>query len=432
MADRILRRQVPVEAGTASKGDRGMVKADADPTTARRIVRRVGGILKRPLRKVEAEVKRPLRRFRDYMNAPNIARIEGLERVIVDQSNRLTSLQHSLQEEIARSQQEIARSQQELARSQQELAHLQQEEIAHLRMSDIAALKTDLGYLHAKFDESLRKSRPVIRRDKAFAVPLADGYIFIPDEEEVLLLMYTGAGSDGLEPGVRSILQTIAEPGDHVIDVGASVGLHTLAMARAVGPNGRVDAFEAEPRLAPVLRRTLAVNGLSQVRLHSVAVGAEDGRASFHVAQTIGHSSLYDLEAEDLVREKIDVTVKPLDSVVDPAARVSLIKVDVEGAELDVIRGAKRLLENAPECSVVAECGPSHLKRIGVSTQDWLAEFAAHGFESYAITEPDGHLHRMTPDWVDRQESVNVLFLRSGSKAATKLIDDLKLLRGLD
>jgi len=425
MADRILRRQVTVEAGTASKGDRGMAKADADPTTARRIARRVEGILKRPLRKLETEVKRPLRRFRDYMNAPNIARIEGLERVIVDQSNRLTSRQHSLQAEIARSQQEIARS-------QQELAHLQREEIAHLRMSDIAALRTDLGYLHGKFDENLRKSRPVIRRDNAFAVPLADGYIFIPDEEEALLLMYTGAGSDGLEPGVRSILQTIAEPGDHVIDVGASVGLHTLAMARAIGPNGRVDAFEAEPRLAPVLQRTLAVNGLSQVRLHSVAVGAEDGRASFRVAETIGHSSLYDLEAEDLVREKIDVTVKPLDSVVDSTARVSLIKIDVEGAELDVIRGAKRLLENAPECSVVAECGPSHLKRIGVSTQDWFAEFAAHGFESYAITEPDGHLHRITPGWVDSQESVNVLFLRSGSRAATKLIDDLKLLRGLD
>lgn len=412
MVDGTLQPPFPAEA--ASKGDRQMVKGDSGSRTARRIGRRVEDALKRPLRRA---FKRPMARARDYINAPNVDRIEALERVIVDQSNRLISLQQSLQLELVRSQQEIVQL---------------QKEIAQLRVSDVIALKTDLGYLHAKFDENLRKSRPVIQRDNAFAVPLADGYIFIPDEEELLLLMYTGAGSDGLEPGVRRILQTIAEPGDHVIDVGASVGLHTLAMARAIGPNGRVDAFEAEPRLAPFLRRTLSVNGLSQVQLHSVAVGAEDGQTSFHVAQTIGHSSLYDLEAENLVREKIDVTVNRLDSIVDPAAGVNLIKIDVEGAELDVIRGAERLLDNARECSVVAECGPSHLKRIGVSTQDWFAEFAAHGFESYAITEPDGHLHRMTPDWVNNQESVNVLFLRSGSKGATKLIDNLKLLRELD
>jgi FkbM family methyltransferase len=285
----------------------------------------------------------------------------------------------------------------------------------------------DLGYLHQKLDEAAVKSRPVVRLDGAHAVPLADGYLFIPEEEEALLLMYSGAASAGLEPGTRRILQAVVGPGGRAIDVGASVGLHTLALARAVGQTGRVDAFEAEPGLQPYLRRTLAVNGLGQVHLHNVAVGAKDGTASFHVARTIGHSSLYEL-GDDEVRDQVTVQLRQLDSMSDVMAPIDVIKIDVEGAELDVIRGAKKILSGSPECVVVAEFGPSHLRRAGVSVEDWFSEFTGHGFGYYGIAEPSGNLHRVDLRWAASQHSVNILFVRPGARIEKKLLNQLTLL----
>lgn len=386
-------------------------------------------------------LKWPLSRFRDYMNGPidgridaasvnahnaaidGIERMVALERQIELDSTRIASLEHL-----------VAGQSANLDRLQVVLDKLQDTYSQTLARThdDLIRLRTDVGYLHGKSDEAMLKGRPVIHRDGAYAVPLADGYIFIPEEEETLLLMYTGAGSDGLEPGVRRIMQAVVEPGDHVVDVGSSVGLHTLALARAAGAGGRVDAFEAEPRLAPNLQRMLDVNGLSQVNLHAFAVGAEDGSTSFHVARTIGHSSLYSLGAEDLVREEVEVEVRALDSVIGSTESVDFMKIDVEGAELDVIRGAKRVLENSPQCSIIAECGPSHLRRIGVSTADWFEEFSVHGFKPFAITEPFGRLNGLTVDWVEAQESVNVLFLKPQGAAHGKLLDDLDLLDEAD
>ena len=94
------------------------------------------------------------------------------------------------------------------------------------------------------------------------------------------------------------------------------------------------------------------------------------------------------------------------------------------------MRGSKRVLEESPECAIVAECGPSHLQRTGHTVDDWFAEFALSGFLPYAITEPEGELHRITPRWAATQYSVNILFLRPGSVVEEKVLGRLKLLRG--
>lgn len=359
--------------------------------------------MKQLVRRIAVKVlKGPMLRIREFMNTPLSIRLDGVS----EHAENNAAIQQQLISEYEHRLEKLERV-----------------------LDEVTTLQTDVGYLHKKADESMLKSRPVVKREGAYAVPLADGYIFIPEEEENLLLMYTGATSAGLEPGVRHIMQSVLEPGDFAIDVGASVGLHTLALARAVGAGGHVEAFEAETRLEPVLRRTFAVNGLAQVTLHQLAVGAKNGTATFHVAQTIGHSSLYDLGGDDPVREKVRVSLKKLDSLIEKSVAVNLIKIDVEGAELDVIRGAKRVLKNSPECVIVAECGPSHLQRTGTSVEDWFGEFAAHGFEPYGITEPDGQLHELNLQWVATQYSVNVVFLRPGSRIEDKLFNRMNLLQ---
>lgn len=279
----------------------------------------------------------------------------------------------------------------------------------------IRLLEQQIGFLHVKADEGAVKTRPLVALEGAFAVPLADGYILLPEHEEELVLMYTGAGAAGLEPGTRRVLQTISTPGGHVIDVGASVGLHTIALARAIGPQGRIDAFEAEPRLIPYIKRTLASNGLLQVNLHNRAVGSEDGETIFNVAKTIGHSSLFQLSDESEVQEQIQVPILRLDSAIPAGTKIDLIKMDVEGAEIDVLKGSARILAESPNCMIVAECGPSHLRRIGIDINEWFKAFEAFGFDFYTIREPDGLLDRLTIDQVAMQFSLNILFFRSSS-----------------
>lgn len=353
------------------------------------------------IRKTKAILKGPIFYLRDFVIAPICIRL--------DAAHNAALVQQKLSSELA-----------------DRLELLDRAVTKHA--ADLAELQRDLGYLHQKYDESVRKARPVVHFDGAYAVPLADGYLFIPEEEEALTLMYAGATSAGLEPGTRRILQAVATPGSRAVDVGAGVGLHTIALAQAVGQAGCVEAFEAEPRLEPILKRTIAVNGFSQIRLHSFALGAHEAAAPFYVARTIGHSSLYQLECGELVREQATIRVTRLDAVLDTTLPVDVIKIDVEGAELDVVRGAKLTLERSPECAIVAECGPSHLQRTNISLEDWFAEFADIGFAAYGIAEPSGFLFRLDPQSAARQQSINVLFLRPGSGVERKLIEELGLL----
>ena len=293
--------------------------------------------------------------------------------------------------------------------------------------AQVTKLHQSIGFLHAKADDAAIKLRPSVHLKDAYAVPLRDGYLFVPEEEEGLLLMYTGAGPDGLEPGTRRILQMISPAGGTAVDVGANVGLHTLALAQAIGPAGKLHAFEAEPRLEPFLRRTLQANGLHQVELKILAIGAEHGEAMFHVARTIGHSSLYALGSPSEVREEVKVQLRPLDELIPETPKVDVIKIDVEGAELDVIKGAEKTLARSTDCAVVAELGPSHLKRVGISLSEWLGAFERFGLISFAIEEPFGEVTAADPGWLAEQHSVNMLFCRPGSFAYSALVEQKAL-----
>lgn len=348
-------------------------------------------------------LKGPALRVRNFVNAPITER--------VDQSRM--AFEYSLD---TRVQQIEAEMKSQAAEFETQITQLRAQVASHERQTAL---------LHEKADEQTRKNWSVMHLSGAYAVPLADGYIFIPEADESILLMYTRATSAGLEPGTRRVIQTILKPGDHAIDVGASVGLHSVAMANAVGHAGLVDAFEAEPRLESVLQRTFKVNGMHHVHLHAKAIGAKNGKAQFYVAKTIGHSSLYDLGGDSFVRETVTVPLAKLDSALQKDVDVRLIKIDVEGAELDVLKGANKIIESATDCAIIAECGPSHLKRTNIELTDWINAFEEKGYKSYAITEPFGTISALDVSWLETQESVNVLFLKKATSESRRIVKEL-------
>jgi FkbM family methyltransferase len=143
----------------------------------------------------------------------------------------------------------------------------------------------------------------------------------------------------------RAILDAL-EPGMTFWDIGAHIGFFTLLAARVVGRDGVVHAFEPNPEARHRLRRNLDLNGYQHVIVHSEAVAARGGRASFYAHDESPMWSLHPIETSDesyvdVMTTTIDLLVRRLKSAPD------VIKIDVERAELDVLRGGIELFRAA-------------------------------------------------------------------------------------
>jgi FkbM family methyltransferase len=233
--------------------------------------------------------------------------------------------------------------------------------------------------------EHLQSRHVVPLDDNYIGTMTPKGWMVLPAEEHRSLI----ALSDGRhehEPGTVAMLEALLLPGDVAVDAGAHVGLLTVPMARRVGPTGRVIAAEPMPRSAGALRRSLAVNGLlDRVELHQAAIHHTIGRMLLHLGENAMLASLFPADQE---YGAIEVNTTTIDVLVGPERKAAVVKLDVEGAELDALDGMRRTVAANPDIVVIAEFGPSHLNRARISVERWLAGFTSLGLtEAFEIDE---------------------------------------------
>ena len=182
-----------------------------------------------------------------------------------------------------------------------------------------------------------------------------------------------------------------------VLDVGAHVGQYTLLASGLVGPAGRVIAFEPHPVLGRVLRRNASRAGCQNVTVLPVALGRAPGPGTLvlHPSDNFGGSSLRPDEASaHHARATVEVTT--LDEALDRlGGPVHLAKIDVEGAELDVIDGALGTLAANPGIVLIVEFLRDNPLRFGHTVEDLEARLRELGFQLFTLT-PDG-LRRYEP-----------------------------------
>jgi FkbM family methyltransferase len=135
----------------------------------------------------------------------------------------------------------------------------------------------------------------------------------------------------------NELLLNFVGPGQTAVDVGANIGTVAVPLARKVGPTGAVLAIEPQRRVFTLLCANLALNGLNHVRPVFAALGAASGTARIAAPSETRQANLgaVRLDAEDATEE---VSVRTLDSL--GVASCALIKIDVEGMELQVLNGA--------------------------------------------------------------------------------------------
>lgn len=241
-------------------------------------------------------------------------------------------------------------------------------------------------------------------------VRTAVGYMLCDATDPALVVQLFDAGE--LEPGTRLLIESILKPGKTFLDVGANIGMHTIAAARAMEGHGRILAFEPFKRTCHLLAQSVWLNGFGAIiAIHNVAVSSKEGIQKLFLGGTSGHHSLYPLgNTPGAVGNTVEVKVVRLDDVVAAGMRIDLIKIDVEGAELDVLEGAQRIIKENPSVALIVEFGPSHINRLGHSVDLWLQAFGELGFNYQVINPVTGQLEQWGEEQLKQVDSVNLYF----------------------
>lgn len=218
--------------------------------------------------------------------------------------------------------------------------------------------------------------------EQAFTVgggPLI-GYKFVVDPARWERRYLFGA----YEPDIVTVLERFCEPDMTVVDIGAHYGYFSLLMAKLVMPNGRCLAIEAAPLNAAIIRRAIELNQIENLSVHEFAASDFDGAARFAIEQTgfMGH-----LESDRGVRDDssyIAVAQYRLDTRIREFGidRIDLMKIDVEGAEDRVLRGAKQILRDSRPILIVEVHNFESATKFAQPLVRWIIE---QGYDVHSI-----------------------------------------------
>ena len=208
------------------------------------------------------------------------------------------------------------------------------------------------------FKDFLYGSLKLLRIDKSvllkFDVPKYGYKVYCPINKEDLIVMSRH------EDEIIDHFNT--KQGDIVVDVGAHMGKYTIIASKRVGTNGKVIAIEAHPGNYEMLNRNIELNGLTNVTTLNYAVYSKETKIKLYMPGEKSNHTIYNtlISTRATDEEKfVEVNADTLDDLLQKNgishADVNWIKIDVEGAELEVLKGATEILSNSKDTCLLIE-----------------------------------------------------------------------------
>ena len=223
-----------------------------------------------------------------------------------------------------------------------------------------------------------RYLRPLAQAFAGTHVTVAGARVCVPGPLRIRLSVVAGNAR------LHRLIDAIVHPGATVVDVGANIGYNTVYASRRVGVDGRVVAIEPAADNVRILRANLTDNQLDNVTVHAVAAGRTRGVQDLFLRGDVSAvNSLFRESVYASVTGVEKVAIVPVDELVDGDA--DLVKIDVEGAELDTLGGMTRLLRN-PRLQLLVEWHPRLQEAAGYRADELPRTLLAHGFSLEAAS----------------------------------------------
>jgi FkbM family methyltransferase len=189
-----------------------------------------------------------------------------------------------------------------------------------------------------------------------------------------------------LDRKVTRVIKRIVSQGDVVLDVGANLGLVTMQLARLVGDRGRVHAFEPNPAMVDLLSQTVERNAARNVEIHTFALGPKADQLHLRIPRDHAGRASFVRNQSFEWNETVVVPVRTLSSVVKDLnlGRVRLLKIDVEGFELEVFQGAEEWMSSNPPDFILFESNEPRCQ----NTVDPVMKFLEdHDYQIYVLNK---------------------------------------------
>jgi len=225
------------------------------------------------------------------------------------------------------------------------------------------------------------------------SVRVGDALVMINPRDPVV----SGALTLGVyETTEIALMARLCKPGYVMVDVGANVGLYTAIAGLAVGPEGRVLAFEPEPESFTFLQKTVAVNELANTCIVRAAASNENGYTQlFTSSSNRGDHRMYNNTQADGCAE---VRTVCLDDFLqsEGVRQVDVIKIDVQGFEGHVVEGLEQTIRRSSRLCMLIEFWPEGLRSAGTDPSEFLLRLGNMGLTLHEIG-PAGKVERV-PD----------------------------------
>jgi FkbM family methyltransferase len=189
----------------------------------------------------------------------------------------------------------------------------------------------------------------------------------------------------GYEVFESKLVSSLLRAGTSGIDVGAHTGHYTMLMGRYLSSAGRVLAIEPAPINLVTLLRNVQANGLTNVDVLSAAVSGQNRVSRFYLDGGCGGNNRLRL-APGESRSSLLVACITLDTVAQEYPWIEFLKLDLEGEELEALRGGERLLASAPNMMMMVEYFPRGLRLAGGTGRELVAFLHSHGFIALACS----------------------------------------------
>ena len=197
---------------------------------------------------------------------------------------------------------------------------------------------------HADMKITGKKSMNKVSVWREIKFPLSKKIMYVPDTPDTKNSVVAKAHRNGRswEPKIANLLTKYGKEGTTAVDMGAYIGTHTMSLVDVVGPKGKVVAFEPQPWAYNGIKKTLAKNKIKNTRVINAGVSDKKNTLRF-CSDSSGSSSLcQERRPSSKWKEVYDVPVVTLDSL--KLKNVSVMKIDVEGHELNALIGSKKTI----------------------------------------------------------------------------------------